>query len=174
MSDWVRSAFAAFLEAAGDVQAFYKSSEATGFTIECQAAGGGTVRDYDPDFIARDTGGMIWIIETKGREDLNDPRKWERLTRTGSTGNRGWRPAPERTAPHASCKRHHLFLRRCALKVERTRNLRNNLAVLTASVRHCPLDNRAYMGPVPDAEVAHVRKHRERCAPAAWKTPATK
>ena len=25
------------------------------------------------------TNGAIWIIETKGREDLNDPRKWERL-----------------------------------------------------------------------------------------------
>jgi type III restriction enzyme len=72
-------AFASFLEAAGDVQAFYKKSEATNFTIEYQSAGGGIVRDYRPDFIARDAGGVIWIIETKGREDLEDPRKWERL-----------------------------------------------------------------------------------------------
>ena len=72
-------AFASFLEAAGDVQAFYKNSEATNFTIEYQSAGGGIVRDYRPDFIARDTAGVIWIIETKGREDLEDPRKWERL-----------------------------------------------------------------------------------------------
>ena len=35
--------------------------------------------DYRPDFVARDNGGAIWIIETKGREDLDDPRKWERL-----------------------------------------------------------------------------------------------
>jgi type III restriction enzyme len=72
-------AFASFLESAGDVQAFYKNSEATNFTIEYQSAGGGIVRDYRPDFIARDTAGVIWIIETKGREDLEDPRKWERL-----------------------------------------------------------------------------------------------
>ena len=72
-------AFASFLEAASDVQAFYKNSEATNFTIEYQSAGGGIVRDYRPDFVARDNGGVIWIIETKGREDLDDPRKWERL-----------------------------------------------------------------------------------------------
>jgi type III restriction enzyme len=72
-------AFASFLEAAGDVQAFYKNSEATNFTIEYQSAGGGIVRDYRPDFVARATDGTIWIVETKGREDLDDPRKWERL-----------------------------------------------------------------------------------------------
>ena len=71
--------FARFLERASDVQAFYKNSEVTSFTIEYQSAGGGIVRDYRPDFIARDTAGIIWIIETKGREDLEDPRKWERL-----------------------------------------------------------------------------------------------
>lgn len=72
-------AFARFLEAAADVQAFYKNSEATNFTIEYQSAGGGIVRDYRPDFVVRDTSGVIWIIETKGREDLEDPRKWQRL-----------------------------------------------------------------------------------------------
>ena len=72
-------AFASFLEAAADVQAFYKNSEATNFTIEYQSAGGGIVRDYRPDFVARATDGTIWIVETKGREDLDDPRKWERL-----------------------------------------------------------------------------------------------
>lgn len=72
-------AFARFLEAAEDVQAFYKNTEATNFTIEYQSAGGGIVRDYRPDFVVRTTDGAIWIIETKGREDLDDPRKWERL-----------------------------------------------------------------------------------------------
>lgn len=72
-------AFARFLEAAADVQAFYKNTEATGFTVEYQSAGGGIVRDYRPDFIVRSTDGTIWIVETKGREDLEDPRKWERL-----------------------------------------------------------------------------------------------
>src|SRR5690606_26051390 len=67
------------LEAAADVQAFYKNTEATNFTIEYQSASGGIVRDYRPDFVVRAIDGTIWIIETKGREDLEDPRKWERL-----------------------------------------------------------------------------------------------
>ncbi|MGI8840808.1 MAG: DEAD/DEAH box helicase [Caulobacteraceae bacterium] len=72
-------AFAHFLEGADDVQAFYKNTEATGFTMEYQGAGGGIVRDYRPDFVVRDTAGTVWIVETKGREDIQDPRKWERL-----------------------------------------------------------------------------------------------
>lgn len=72
-------AFARFLEGADDVQAFYKNTEATNFTVEYQSAGGGIVRDYRPDFIVRGIDGTIWIIETKGREDLEDPRKWQRL-----------------------------------------------------------------------------------------------
>lgn len=72
-------AFAKFLEAAPDVQTFFKNTEATGFMLEYQSAGGGIIRDYRPDFIVRDTAGVVWIIETKGREDLQDPRKWERL-----------------------------------------------------------------------------------------------
>jgi type III restriction enzyme len=71
--------FAEFLNAAPDVQAFYKNSESTNFTLEYQAAGGGIIRDYRPDFVARDADGVIWIIETKGREDIQDARKWERL-----------------------------------------------------------------------------------------------
>lgn len=72
-------AFAAFLDSATDVQAFYKNSEATNFTLEYQAATGGIIRDYRPDFVARATDDTIWIIETKGREDIEDARKWERL-----------------------------------------------------------------------------------------------
>lgn len=71
--------FAVFLDAAPDVQAFYKNNEKTNFTIEYQSAGGGIIRDYLPDFVARDTDGVTWIIETKGREDIQDSRKWERL-----------------------------------------------------------------------------------------------
>lgn len=71
--------FAEFLDAAPDVVAFVKNSEATNFTIEYQASGGGIVRDYRPDFVVRDVEGTIWIIETKGREDLDDLRKRDRL-----------------------------------------------------------------------------------------------
>ena len=34
---------------------------------------------YTPDFIARDTAGTVWIIETKGREELDIPQKMARL-----------------------------------------------------------------------------------------------
>ncbi len=61
------------------MQAFYKNTEATGFRLEYQSAGGGIIRDYLPDFVVRTTDGAIWIIETKGREDIQDARKWERL-----------------------------------------------------------------------------------------------
>lgn len=70
--------FAEFLERADDVQAFFKNSEATGFRIEYQTAHGG-ISNYYPDFVIRDTSGVIWIAEAKGREDLNDPLKIERL-----------------------------------------------------------------------------------------------
>jgi type III restriction enzyme len=69
--------FARFLDAATDVQSFFKNTEATKFRLEYQSAGGGIIRDYYPDFIARDTDGVVWIIETKGRVDEQDPRKWE-------------------------------------------------------------------------------------------------
>ena len=39
----------------------------------------GDISNYYPDFIVRRAAGEIWIVETKGREDLNDPGKWERL-----------------------------------------------------------------------------------------------
>lgn len=72
-------AFAVFLNDATDVQSFFKNTEATKFRLEYQSAGGGIIRDYYPDFIARDTDGTIWVIETKGREDIQDARKWDRL-----------------------------------------------------------------------------------------------
>ena len=72
-------AFARFLAAAPDVQSFFKNTEATGFRLEYQSAGGGLIRDYYPDFVARDAEGVVWIVETKGREDIQDARKWDRL-----------------------------------------------------------------------------------------------
>jgi len=39
----------------------------------------GDISIYSPDFVARRTGGEVWILETKGQEDLNDPGKWKRL-----------------------------------------------------------------------------------------------
>jgi type III restriction enzyme len=68
-------AFARFLDNTPDVQAFanvgnlpqphaleYLDSEAN-------------LRLYEPDFVARDTAGRHWLLETKGREDLDVARK---------------------------------------------------------------------------------------------------
>jgi type III restriction enzyme len=71
-------AFARFLDRAKDVEAFFKNTEATGFRIEYQSVNGG-IRNYYPDFVARDTDGVVWIIETKGREDVEDAGKFARL-----------------------------------------------------------------------------------------------
>ncbi len=39
----------------------------------------GSISDYIPDFVVKRSDIEIWIVETKGREDLDDPPKWERL-----------------------------------------------------------------------------------------------
>ena len=39
----------------------------------------GDLSNYTPDFIVRTTDRKIWIVETKGREELDLPKKMERL-----------------------------------------------------------------------------------------------
>ena len=70
--------FAAFLEAAPDVQAFAKNYFAVGFKLDYVKADG-DLSNYVPDFIVRDTSGVIWIVETKGRKELDLPQKMARL-----------------------------------------------------------------------------------------------
>jgi len=70
--------FAAFLDNCEDIISFVKNSQSTHFKIEYQTKDGG-IPNYYPDFIVKETVSDFWIIETKGREDLEDPRKWERL-----------------------------------------------------------------------------------------------
>jgi type III restriction enzyme len=70
--------FGAFLDGCDDIIAFGKNTQSTGFRIEYRTADGG-IANYYPDFIVKETECDIWVIETKGREDLEDPRKWERL-----------------------------------------------------------------------------------------------
>jgi hypothetical protein len=48
------------------------------FNVEYQSSDGG-ISNYYPDFVVKQTDSDIWLVETKGREDLNDPRKWKRL-----------------------------------------------------------------------------------------------
>lgn len=70
--------FASFLNDAVDVKAFTKNYLAIGFKFDYVKVNG-DLSNYVPDFIARDTQYTVWIIETKGREELDLPQKMERL-----------------------------------------------------------------------------------------------
>ena len=71
-------AFAAFLDNAPDVVSFAKNYLAVGFKIDYVRANG-ELSNYVPDFIVKTTDGVVWIIETKGREELDLPQKMNRL-----------------------------------------------------------------------------------------------
>jgi type III restriction enzyme len=60
------------------VRAFAKNYLAVGFKLDYVRANG-DLANYVPDFIVRDTGGTIWLVETKGREELDLPQKMARL-----------------------------------------------------------------------------------------------
>jgi type III restriction enzyme len=77
-ADGLELAFAAFLESAPDVQAFGKNYMAVGFKIE-YVKSNGELSTYTPDFLVRTTDGVIWVVETKGREELDLPQKMARL-----------------------------------------------------------------------------------------------
>lgn len=70
--------FAAFLDSAPDVQAFGKNYLAVGFKLDYVKANG-ELSTYTPDFIVRTTDGAVWLVETKGREELDLPQKMARL-----------------------------------------------------------------------------------------------
>jgi type III restriction enzyme len=91
---------AAFLEQCGDVESYAKNYFAVGFKLDYVKADG-NISNYYPDFVVRRTGGEVWVVETKGREDLNDPGKWERLKQ--------W--CADATALDAGHSYHALFVR---------------------------------------------------------------
>ena len=70
--------FAAFLEAAPDVQAFSKNYLAIGFKLD-YVKSDGDLANYTSDFLVRTTDTRIWLVETKGREELDLPQKMARL-----------------------------------------------------------------------------------------------
>ena len=71
--------FAAFLDKPGnDVASFGKNYLAVGFKLDYVKANG-DLSTYTPDFIVRDTSGIVWIVETKGREEIDLPQKMARL-----------------------------------------------------------------------------------------------
>jgi len=71
-------AFARFLDDAPDVAAFGKNYLAVGFKIDYVKADGDP-STYTPDFVLRTADGTVWVVETKGRAELDLPRKMERL-----------------------------------------------------------------------------------------------
>ena len=71
-------AFAKFLDDAPDVAAFAKNYLAVGFKIEYVKAGG-DLSNYVPDFIVKLIAGTIYLVETKGRAELDLPQKMARL-----------------------------------------------------------------------------------------------
>jgi type III restriction enzyme len=72
--------FASFLDGCKDIASFVKNDRQMNpsLFIEYQNADG-SISNYFPDFLVKRSAKEIWIVETKGREDLDDPRKWERL-----------------------------------------------------------------------------------------------
>ncbi len=70
--------FAAFLDSAPDVQAFGKNYLAVGFKLDYVKADG-ELSTYTPDFVVRTTDGAVWLVEIKGREELDLPQKMARL-----------------------------------------------------------------------------------------------
>jgi len=70
--------FAAFLEKCNDIVAYVKNYLAVHFTIDYQNASG-DISNYYPDFIVKKSASEIYIVETKGREDSDDPLKIRRL-----------------------------------------------------------------------------------------------
>jgi type III restriction enzyme len=67
-------ALATFLDRADGVAAFAKNAGPQSLRIDYLAAGG-RLAFYTPDFFARDAAGNHYLIETKGREDKDVPRK---------------------------------------------------------------------------------------------------
>jgi type III restriction enzyme len=70
--------FAKFLEHAPDVAAFAKNYLAVGFKIDYVKADG-DLSNYTPDFLVKTQSGDVFIVETKGRVELDLPKKMERL-----------------------------------------------------------------------------------------------
>jgi len=70
--------FAGFLDAAIDVNRFIKNYIQLGFKMEYVNHEGG-ISYYYPDFVLKLENGEWFVVETKGAENIDDPRKIERL-----------------------------------------------------------------------------------------------
>jgi type III restriction enzyme len=70
--------FARFLEDCDDIISYAKNYLAVHFKLDYVNAGG-DISSYYPDFIVKKSEQEIYIVETKGQEDLDVPFKTERL-----------------------------------------------------------------------------------------------
>ena len=70
--------FANFLEGCAEVRSYAKNYFAVHFKIDYVNADG-SISNYYPDFIVKLKDGRVFIVETKGQEDLDVPLKMERL-----------------------------------------------------------------------------------------------
>ena len=70
--------FASFLEKCDDIISYARNYFAVNFRIDYVNADG-NISNYYPDFIVKTGPKEIWIVETKGLEDLDVPLKMERL-----------------------------------------------------------------------------------------------
>jgi len=70
--------FAAFLDECSDVISFAKNTYNIHFKIE-YVGEDGNIHNYYPDFLVKKDRQKVYVVETKGREDLDDIRKVNRL-----------------------------------------------------------------------------------------------
>lgn len=70
--------FASYLDNCEDILSYIKNYFAVHFKIDYKNADG-EISNFYPDFIVKVDDKTIYIVETKGREDLDDPLKIERL-----------------------------------------------------------------------------------------------
>ena len=70
--------FASFLEDCDDIVSYVKNYFAVHFKIDYRNADG-SISDYYPDFIVKVSPKEYYVVETKGREDLDDVEKIQRL-----------------------------------------------------------------------------------------------
>ncbi len=90
--------FARLLAESKQIISFAKNPERNpgAFHLEYRTPDG-SIENYFPDFIVKESESDIWLIETKGREDLKDPQKWARLKQwcadaTVQDGKRNFHP----------------------------------------------------------------------------------
>ncbi len=70
--------FASFLESCPDVVAYAKNYLAVHFRLDYVNADG-EISNYYPDFLVKVSEQKVFVVETKGEEDLDDPLKLHRL-----------------------------------------------------------------------------------------------